>query len=147
LSNGCETADESTPEHLLFKADLLTTEFEYLNITDVVNNQATSLTNNIVSIGQNVLSVLNDVVNVSPKVRKIQFAGTLVEIKTCATRGLLSLMLSDDADHRGVAQQMIILDMEEDEEDDDDDDDDDDDEDDDDDNSAANSDNDMGESD
>ena len=150
LSNGCETADESTPEHLLFKADLLTTEFEYLNITDVVNNQATSLTNNIISIGQNVLSVLNDVVNVSPKVRKIQFAGTLVEIKTCATRGLLSLMLSDDADHRGVAQQMIILDMEEDEEeeeDDDDDEDEDDDDEDDDDNSAANSDNDMGESD
>jgi hypothetical protein len=116
LSGAREDSEEVMPSHLIFKVDLLATSFDYKNVTNMIIDSI-GHTDSVVLIGNNIFQAFEESVRVSPKLREVHFSGSLVEIKTCASRGLLSLMLSDEADHQGVAHQMIILDMEEDEED------------------------------
>ena len=50
-------------------------------------------------MGKKVLNAFDDTgpERIAPKLRSINFGGSLVEIKTCASRGLLSLMLANGA--------------------------------------------------
>lgn len=114
------SSSDSLPAHVLFKLDLVGAEFNYMNVTHLIEEKSDPIAaaGGVVHIGNNILSVFNSPEKTNPKLRHVNFSGVLMEIKACATRGLLSLMLAEDGGKEGAARQMIILDMEEDEEDD-----------------------------